>query len=257
MKYFRFIILFLCFVGLSLTGCKKATVLESDTMELNIPMIGATDTIMLHSDVNDFRIEECPDWVLSEVIDSTLIIFVRRNDTGMVRTGEILIMNGDLELGISVTQFDRATYLDLPDGNDVVIPKEGETVKLRVDSDGDVVVDSFSGIETSYDKGILTISAPPNDQETINGVITLTAGDLTRDIRVTLEGSLCLTCNGTGKILCEYCHGDGIIIDIPENGYQGYARGCEACGGSGVSGFGQLIFGQGYEICHVCHGKGL
>jgi len=66
----------------------------------------------------------------------------------------------------------------------------------------------------------------------------------------------CSNCNGTGKMICPKCNGDGYY----ESG--GYYYGCETCGGGGVTGYAfkltkEVTKGSGFVTCKKCSGTGV
>ena len=246
-------IIFPLLAFLVLMGCKKATFLESDVESLTVPISGQTDTITLKSDVNDFKLESFPEWTNTELKDSVLVVNIGKNDSKSERKGEIVISNGDLKLTIPVVQQFKATRLELPDGESISFGKEGGSKTLAVSSDGNVNVQAPEGIEASYADGVLTVVAPANNGSSMERTIVLTADEFTKKVSVSIEGSICLTCNGTGKIRCKSCGGKGFT-----DSYRAIF-GCKSCGGAGAStveGDFNYREGSGRQTCPSCGGKG-
>lgn len=246
--------IFLCLAALVLLmGCKKATVLESDVESLTVPISGQTDTIRLSSDVNDFKLESFPEWTQTELTDSVLVVKVGKNDSKGERKGEIVVTNGDLKLTIPVVQQFKATHLDLPDGDSISFGKEGGSQTLAVSCDGNVSVEAPEGMQASYADGVLTVSVPENTGGSVKNTIVLTADEFSKEVSVSIEGSICPTCKGSGKIRCKSCGGKGYI-----DSYRAIL-GCEKCGGRGGSTYeGDFNYreGSGKQACPTCGGKG-
>ena len=257
-------IIFPLLAFLVLMGCKKATFLESDVESLTAPISGQTDTITLKSDVNDFKLESFPEWTNTEFKDSVLVVNIGNNDSKSERKGELVISNGDLKLTIPVVQQFKATRLELPDGGEVSIGKDGGTASVAVDCDGEVNVFAPEDLDVSYQNGQLSITAPANEGATETKSITLTADSFSQQVMVTLEGGICPTCNGKGKVKCSSCGGRGYF---PNRTYDGDAMySCTKCGGvgylynsdmGGVTGYSNGHHkGSGRITCPTCNGKG-
>lgn len=244
---------------LLLVGCKKATYLESDVKELTIPIVGQSDTIVLRSDVNDFKLDSIPAWVKPELNDSILVVTVGKNDTNAKREGNIVVADGNLKLVIPVMQYSQATHLELPDGNEVKIGKEGGSKTIAVDCDGDVKIEGAENFDAKYENGKLSITAPKNDGATFKKKIKLSSDKYSKEVTVILEGNVCATCNGTGKITCSVCGGKGFIFRSGEDCHSS----CKKCGGRGFICPGPNGWeayngrrGTGKITCPDCNGEG-
>ena len=239
-----------------LSGCKKATYLDSDVKDLTASISGQTDTILLHSDVNDFKLESVPDWAIAELNDSVLIVKVGKNDAGARRKGEIVVTNGDLRLAIPLLQQFNATHLTLPEGEEVRIGKEGGSKTLAVDCDGDVKIEGAEGFDATYKNGQLTITAPQNEGASIKKTLSLTSGPFMQKVEVVIEGTVCARCNGKGTVKCPKCNGNGFIFAYNEDCHKS----CSNCGGSGFVCPGPNGWdgkkGKGRITCPDCHGQG-
>lgn len=245
---------------LLLVGCKKATYLESDVKELTMPMVGQSDTINLCSDVNDFTLDSVPAWVKPELNDSILVVTVGKNDTNAKREGNIVVANGNLKLVIPVIQYSKATHLELPDGNAIKIGKEGGSKTIAVDCDGDVQIEGAENFDAKYINGTLSITAPKNDGATFKKKIKLSSDEYSKEVTVILEGNVCATCKGKGKITCPVCGGAGFISEINND----CPSSCQKCGGRGILYPGTYDWetydgsrrGTGKITCPDCNGKG-
>lgn len=244
----KFILLIAIFL-ISLTGCKKATYLKSETSELTIPISGQCDTVILQSDVNDFKLDSVPEWVQTELTDSVLVITVGNNDVKTRRKGNIVITNGDLKLSIPVMQQYKATYLNLLEGKTLKLGKEGGTASIPVDCDGAISIENGEDLNLNVKDGKLTVTGPKNDEKTVKKKVKLVADEFSEEVEVILEGSLCPRCNGKGKITCPKCGGNTLIMVPHINGYL-LTRPCDRCG-DGFSGT-----SSGKVKCPECKGTG-
>ena len=245
------------------TSCKKATYLKADKTSVEFTIEGGTETVQLSSDVTNFSVEDAPEWVETKMEDSTLTVTVAENTTGAKREGKIIVSVRGQEAAIPVVQYFEATHLSV-NVESVVIPKEGGTQDVDVDCDGAVTVDAPGFVTANYSMGKLTITASANDGGSQKAPIKLTSGNYSAEIAVTLEGNICPTCNGTGKVRCTKCGGRGYTetsdyIDADFIIYTDY--GCKQCGGKGwtdsVEGDnGGYRQGSGKMKCPTCGGTG-
>lgn len=138
----------------------------------------------------------------------------------------------------------------------VSIGKEGGEAKVKIDCDGDITVEDLpQSVTSSYENGVLTIKAAPNNGSTIKGAVTLKSDTITRVLAVEVEGNICTRCKGTGKVTCTACGGTGGTAI----GFR-YIMGCEQCGGCGAEG-GEIHdypfrIGTGKMKCPTCGGTG-
>lgn len=251
----RLLIIVLALVAVIATGCKKATYLRADKASIALSRSGGSVTVTLSSDVDGFSVESAPEWVDAQITDSTLVVSAGENDANSMRSSAITVKAGGLLLEIPIKQVFEATHLSVP-SETVVFPKEGGEKTVDVDCDGDVEIRSVpDGVTASYESGVLTIVAKKNDKGAIKGNIQLSAGKLTAEVPVKVEGNICTRCGGSGKITCSTCHGDGFYWT------QYYSEsciwGCERCGGDGYGGpRGFCQYGTGKITCPQCHGSG-
>lgn len=237
-----------------LCSCNKAKEISVDEDNVTFAINGGEKTIAVTAD-GKYDIEDCPDWVKAEAEEDALTITVGENTTGAKRECVIRLVGKDVEVPITIFQADKCTYIKTSE-TEVTIPKEGGDVTLDVDTDGgNLAMNSPEGIEAKLTGGKLTISALANEGGTINGDLTITCDEVTATVKVTVEGNICPTCNGKGKIRCTHCGGKG-WIDLGGEDYKG----CTACGGYGVrrepSDGPVPKLGSGQMNCPACGGSG-
>lgn len=221
---------------LALTGCNKATYLNTDKDTLRLPKESSGDSLILHSDVNDFKIASVSDWIEPKLCDSILVINVGENKTGAPRTGMLLVVNGDQKLSIKVSQASNPTFLTLS-AQSVTIPQDGSAVTLSVETDGaNVKLEGLEGVMSSYSEGKLSISSKGNTGETKKSKAYVVCDTIRRPLTVIESGTICARCKGSGKVVCYICKGEGVT-------YCPYMD-CVTCGGSTR------------VTCPDCHGKG-
>ena len=255
----------LCMVAL-LCSCNKATDISVDEDNVRFAINGGEKTIVVTAD-GKYDIEDCPEWVQTTVEESTLTIIVGENTTGAKRECVIRLVGKDVEVPITIFQADKCTYINVPE-SEVTIPKEGGDVTLDIDTDGgNLQVESPEGVTAEYSGGKLKVSAPANEGGTIDGTVTLSCDNVTTEVKVTVEGNICPTCNGTGKVRCTSCGGRGWSMN--DSGFAYTIVGCTSCGGSGYysDSAGDYVRvansshpgyhkGSGQKNCPTCGGTG-
>lgn len=251
-------------IALLLCSCgKKATYLKTENDKVTFAKQGGDERVTVDCD-GTFDIEGVPEWLKvekengEEGVDKVVLVFsAGENTTGAKREATITLTGSDTEAQITVTQVDKCTYIKTSE-TEVTIPKEGGDVTLDVETDGgNLKAEATEGITAEYSGGKLKVSAPANEGGAIDGTVTLSCDNITTEVKVTVEGNICQTCNGTGKVKCSKCGGSGEIM------YReaGDLEGCSACGGSGSMnvlrmhdyGFRK---GSGRMTCPTCHGSG-
>lgn len=222
---------------LMMAGCgKKATYIKADADSITLSRTGGSDSLMIHSDGNEFSILSSTDWVKSEMRDSLLLVRVEANPEKRPRTGHVVIANGDHKISLNVIQSAPATYLTVG-AKTVSIPQNGEKVELKVETDGtDVRLEGVEGVKSSFNNGILTLTGAGNTGKTRKTKGTVVCDSLSKPLLVIERGTVCSRCNGTGRVTCTWCGGVGEVYcpwDI-----------CRECNRSGK------------VACPECHGKG-
>lgn len=241
-------------VAAAMTACgPKEFNLSSSTARVDIPDGGAVDSIVVNGSDGNCLIEFAPEWVEASVSDSVVSLKVGPNATGKERIDTLVIKCGKSTLSVPVSQYAKATKLELPNGKVVKIPREGGTQELAVVSDGLVKVEAFEPVKATWENGMLKVTAAKNEGHRIKGEVKLTAGELSEVVNVTVDGKECATCKGTGKVRCKKCGGRGYTEDYY------IIFGCESCGGRGFSnrdGDYNYREGSGKQTCPSCKGKG-
>ena len=250
-KLFNFLIVFAL---LTLTSCGGATFVNPDKDSVDFPIEGGEQEVDISAD-GSWEIAECPDWVKTEVQDRILVITTERNETGAIREGEIVLKGkGDVESTIKVRQIAKCTHIT-PESSMVEFNKEGGTKTVNIDTDGNIKAEAPEGFSVTYDKGVLTITAPANDEGGKSGEILLTGDEQRAVIQVTQEGNICPTCGGSGKVRCTRCGGSGYTNDE----FYETIYGCSRCGGRGQSSRWEEYDyhqGSGRMDCPTCGGSG-
>lgn len=239
-------------------SCKEKTFQLSATPQtIEMEETETSDTIAIHGSDGNCELEYSPDWITCQLTDSILVFNASANEGKEAREDAIVVKCGASRISIPVSQYAKATKLELPNGAKVTIPITGGSQELVVLSDGHVNIDSVtSPLEASWKDNKLTLSAPENTGSRQTIKLKLTAGDFTEDITVVLEGKVCSTCNGTGKITCKRCGGQGSYWSDTEFGMLG----CRSCGGRGYSyrvPDPDYRDGTGKVTCPTCKGSGI
>lgn len=242
--------------ALLLVACgPKEFNLSTKKSVFDLPDTAVTDSLTVNGSDGNCELDYAPAWIKAEVRDSVVTFSVQPNNTGKARKDAIVVKCGKSTISIQVNQYAKATKLELPNETEVKLPREGGSQDVTVVCDGAVNVKGFEGVEATYANGKLTVKAPKNDGKRIKGDILLTAGDLEKSVKVTVDGDVCKTCNGTGKVRCKACDGTGQTFIGPQ-----MAGGCTKCGGRGWADrieSHNYRQGSGKINCPTCGGKGI
>ncbi|MCQ2289171.1 MAG: hypothetical protein MJZ74_08745 [Muribaculaceae bacterium] len=262
MKLIHFVAIIAILLGIMSTSCKKATYLKIEKDNISFTIKGGEDSVLVSCDA-DVIVKDSPEWTDVKLDNATLIVTVGDNDDKAKRDGVITLESGDLQATITVTQDFQATHLEVSE-LEVKMSKEGGTHEVAVDCDGDVMVSAPGFVTATYANGKLHLECAANNEGTKKDSIMLTAGEFTASLAITLEGSICKTCKGTGKVTCSKCKGKGYWEEYSyDEVFESYgAFGCTKCGGRGcwdnVEGdyYSPFHKGSGKVTCPTCNGKG-
>lgn len=258
-SFFLMIIVSLSVVTI-LSACKpKKFNLSSADTKINLSDEQQTKTVVVNGSDGNCEISYSPEWIKTSVSDSTVTINVSPNSDTQNRSDSIVVKCGPSHLTFLVTQGHKATRLEVKGKNNVSFTKEGGTKEVELDTDGSVKVEAFDGVTATFEDGNLKITAQPNKSDSpIDGVVKLKAGNLSEEIKVHINGAICQTCKGKGKIICRNCNGAGESLGGGGIGGR-QVVGCRACGGSGF----RFVFddtgvrrGSGKQTCPTCKGTG-
>lgn len=245
--------------ALLMIGCKKATFLKSEESQIRVGLTGGQGIIHLHSDANSFDVTEIPEWIEYTMLDSTMVYYVKANNTGQMRNGNVIIASSEQSVKVDVFQAFKATHIT-PETTTLDFPKEGGTKRVNIDTDGaDINVTTPENIKAEMKNNTLVVTVKPNDAGSIRGDIVLKIDSISSTIKFTVEGNFCGKCNGRGKIKCPRCHGDGGYM-INRYGSYGWT-GCTSCGGEDggpcvIASAMRMMRGFGVVTCPDCKGKG-
>ena len=230
MKQIANIFMLAAVAAVALCSCSKAKNIDVSEDKVVFSIAGGEKSIDVKAD-GSYDIEGCPEWVTAEVGESVLTISVSENGTGAERDCVINLVGDNVSVPITITQADKCTHITVSE-TEVTIPKEGGRMELAIDTDGaNIVMEASEGISAELKDGMLVINAPANEGGTINGDIVLSCDTVKTEVKVTLEGSICPKCNGTGKVKCTKCGGKGWSIN--DSGFAYTICACTSCGGSG------------------------
>ncbi|MBR2146027.1 MAG: BACON domain-containing protein, partial [Muribaculaceae bacterium] len=126
---------------LVLTACGGATVINPDKNAVDFTIEGGENTVSVSAD-GSWKVAECPEWVTTDIQDSTLVIKTARNETGAVREGNIVLTGKEnVQAVVKVTQASRCTHIT-PATDKVEFEKEGGTQTVNIDTDGSPQVEA-------------------------------------------------------------------------------------------------------------------
>ena len=257
MRQFHFKLFALALVVLTLGACNsKAKKIAVSEDKLAFTIAGGEKTVKVTAD-GSYEVQDSPEWLTVETGDSTVTVKAGENKTGAEREGNILLAgNEGVQVIIKVTQATKCTHIT-PESDKVEFEKEGGTQTVRIDTNGSPQVEAPEGFTATYANGVLTITTQANERGAKNGEIKLTCEDQSATIVVAQKGNICPRCNGTGKVKCSKCGGEGEIYHRA----SGDLEGCSACGGDRfLNVFRNHDYGfrkgSGKMKCPTCGGSG-
>lgn len=245
-----------CVLALNLASChKEATYLNADQQEVSTSIKGETVRIGLHSDGIDYSITHTPEWATAEIADSMLTITIGTNETGAERKDSVVITCSGQLLCLPLSQSSVATFMNVK-SEGVTFENKGGEEKVGIETDGrEVVAEGLpNGVTASYANGVMVLKAEANNGRTINAAVELKADTITVKLPITIKGSICPTCKGTGKVKCKSCGGEGILYSDWSGSWP-----CETCGGYllGECKYDGIEYGSGKVRCRRCGGSGI
>ena len=239
---------------LVLTACGGATSINPEKSAVDFTIEGGEETVNISAD-GSWDVAECPEWIKTDVQDSVLVIKIERNQTGAMRSGDIVLKGkNEVNATIKVTQVSKCTHIT-PASDKVEFEKEGGTQTVNIDTDGAIKVEVPDGFTASFANGVLTITATANEEGAKRGEIKLTADNQSATIYASQKGNICPTCGGSGKVKCSKCGGSGYLNDE----FYESIFGCSKCGGRGKSDrWADYDYrkGSGKMDCPTCGGTG-
>lgn len=269
MRQSHFKLFALALVVLTLSACNgKAKKIAVSEDKLAFAIVGGEKTVKVTAD-GSFEVSDCPEWLTVETADSTVTVKAGENKTGAVRKCEFHLVGADgVSVPISVTQQSTCTHITITP-NEVSFTKDGGSDTLTIDTDGaPLSLETTADIKAEFKDSKLIISTPANDRGPINGSVTITCDTVTTVVKVTVAGTICPTCKGSGKVRCTQCRGIGYI----DNEMYRTQYGCTGCGGQGervIHTFSEIpgenpppptsygfVKGTGKMFCPVCGGLG-
>ncbi|MBQ9585273.1 MAG: hypothetical protein IJR20_04660 [Muribaculaceae bacterium] len=239
---------------LILTACGGASSISVDKNSVSFAIDGGEENVSVTAD-GSWNVKDCPDWVKTETQEGVIIIKAERNETGAAREGNIVLQGkSNVEATITVKQFSKCTHIT-PASDEVEFEKEGGTETINIDTDGsNINVEAPDGFSATFADGVLSVTAPTNEEGAKRGEIKLTCDNQSATIYASQKGSICPTCRGTGKVKCKSCGGKGYVTHAYSDDWED-DYGCSDCGGSGKDD-GSLKLGSGRVKCPDCGGTG-
>lgn len=239
-------------------SCKKATFVNVTPDTIEVSEQGGSGVVKVETDGGSISITHQPEWAEVDVKDLNVWYNIAGNTTHATREDMIVLDCGGLTKSIVVRQLAKATYIKV-DQEKVSIGKEGGTVTINIDTDGDVQSQVEGDLTAEVSGRKITVTAPENTGSARSAKVTLSAeGVEPVVVKIEQAGNVCATCNGAGIINCRKCGGKG-WHDPTDPTSNSMMDGCTACGGSGFCTEGSewdYVQGKGKTTCPTCGGSG-
>ncbi len=248
-------------IALALCGCgKKATFMKPEHRWVECKKEGGEVKVVVQAD-GKFDATSNYEWIDVDRSDSTLTISLKPNEEENFREGSVILRSDSLVDSICVYQAYKASEISVAHGQERdTLYRKGGTAQFEIFSDGaQLDIKTPKGMKASVEMirskvRILTITAPENNGETINGNIELSCDDKVLKIGIVQLGDVCKTCNGNGFVNCEKCGGKGYFGSGSDDSYR---VACTDCGGYGYnSSHKDYAQGTGKQTCPDCKGTG-
>lgn len=259
MKHIHHSLFILLVAVIALTvSCKKATFVNVTPDTIEVSEQGGSGVVKVETDGGSISITHQPEWAEVDVKDLNVWYNIAGNTTHATREDMIVLDCGGLTKSIVVRQLAKATYIKV-DQEKVSIGKEGGTVTINIDTDGDVQSQVEGDLTAEVSGRKITVTAPENTGSARSAKVTLSAEGVEHVVvKIEQAGNVCATCNGAGIINCRKCGGKGWTKPRDPN-TTSVMDGCTACGGSGYCSEGwdwDYIQGRGKVTCPTCGGSG-
>ncbi len=219
---------------LTVSSCKKASYMNIDDEMVFMGVKGGEKDVVIHSDANHFKTLYSPSWTKVTYKDSIMSVNFSVNDSKSLRKDYIIVANDEQKSSIPVIQATRASYF-MTNDDQVTINKEGGPNELVVNTDGFLVTaDVPDNVKVEYQYGKLLFSNEGNDGKTRKTKIHVHCEDFDKEVLLIEKGNICGTCGGKGTVVCEICHGSGMIYCPVGTCPNCWGRGrvkCPDCGG--------------------------
>lgn len=224
--------------------------LQADSDEVTFTLKGGEKTVGVTTDAKEFEVVKSPEWTQVEVTSDNELIIKCDSLTSPYKDREdiIRIKAGDLQADITVKQNANASYIKVPSEYETFHDGVFCEIEFDIDGDGrrfDYTID-YEGYEKDWmelaekSSSSVTFETYPNySYDARYATVTITSGKCKDTIRIKQVGK-CLSCNGTGRRVCDYCNGYatdydydlGYMVDCPKCDGEAYIT-CSSCGGSG------------------------
>lgn len=221
--------------ALGFTSCQKATFLKVDNNEVHATLEGTSGDIKIETDVKSVEVIHSPQWVKTSINEENTILHyeVALNTDRKFREDSIVLECAGLSCTVHMIQTFKATYIKF-DKDTVTISRSGGSaeVNVEVDASTPLTIDDHEIAKVEGRKILITVPKS-NSKWGIHKVLKVSCDDISANLIIRQESSVCAKCDGEGFLnqTCPVCDGVGAHMCCS---YTGKKR-CPACGGSGIA----------------------
>ena len=220
------LVLVIGFIALLNYVMNAATYLRVEPNMLVVDKNGGEAIVDIDYDGYVWIINHIPDWIEVEEYEQSFSVKADENLTGHNLEGSITVQSGKFLAQVLIQQKGQATYIKASKTS-IHFDEAGGRETITIDSDGcNYTVEHPDFLFVSTDDDKIKIRAYRNSDKYRTGYVTILEDNIRTRIHIS-QGGICNSCQGSGRVFCGQCMGQGGW------GYGMFYSQCWLCNGIG------------------------